>query len=82
MPVAEAGRSGCDGWIDPRHASAGFVRQGAERLALPKARACRMVALVLLTVDEHDREQAILLTPTRNTNQGKVGEGITRCALF
>ena len=51
MPVAEAGRSGCDGWIDPRHASAGFVRQGAERLALPKARACRIVALVLLTAD-------------------------------
>jgi hypothetical protein len=62
--------------------AAGFVGQGAERLVLPKARACRMVALVLLTVDEHDREQAILLTPTRNTNQGKVGEGITRCALF
>jgi len=55
---------------------------GPRRLALPKARACRMVALVLLTADEHDREQAILLTPTRSTNQGKVGEGITRCALF
>ena len=44
--------------------------------------ACRMAALVLLTADEHDHEQAILLTPTRNTNQGEVGEGITRCALF
>ena len=50
MPLAEAGPAVTAGSTRDMPA-AGFVRQGAERLALPKARACRIVALVLLTAD-------------------------------